>query len=362
MTEKGLIPISLMVQPTQRCDRWCPFCSECSTPCGIDLDYAEVEELFRYLYLDNDFLDRYVVSNTCITGGGEPLLHPDLMTFIRVSALTSWSEVSLMTSGPQGDDEIRLMKEIASFSRKLSDGIWTGSDGSEVENVCARNLVPCQSLFDDPNSFARLENAVECSIPRMDLLHRQYRVQDDSTDAYFVELGDRRKVCRKLQSLGFVPEFWKVNLYDNREVSNFLRDDYIDEVFVDILTHWSTITWANKHDNYIVQPDSDYLLPLGRAMRLVKPTPSETVGRCSMTDDKGIQLRISAQGGLSLCHCANKDAYEGTVAGLKQALADADRVKREIHELLIADHSVAQYLTCEVCPLHGRDHIKLALP
>jgi MoaA/NifB/PqqE/SkfB family radical SAM enzyme len=92
-------PIHVQLSPTNKCNLNCAFCS-CA---GRD----KSAELLAYQIAE--FYNRYkdTIKSTTITGGGEPLLHPDIKTIIEICH--AYGDVGMVSNGyllPKAPDNL----------------------------------------------------------------------------------------------------------------------------------------------------------------------------------------------------------------------------------------------------------------
>jgi MoaA/NifB/PqqE/SkfB family radical SAM enzyme len=86
-----LRPIHIQLNPTNRCNRTCQFCSCSARDKHLELPLAEVRDMFAVF--------RELGSKAVtITGGGEPLLHPHINEIIE-SAKENGIDVGLVSNG-----------------------------------------------------------------------------------------------------------------------------------------------------------------------------------------------------------------------------------------------------------------------
>lgn len=105
---------------TDKCDRGCSHCACNSRPDGANfLAFGQVEDLLKQI---KRFDFRYV--KLCISGGGEPLLHPDLVKIADMAfgALGKKLDLLIVTSGclSEAEAEKEIIRELAKkYSRRL---------------------------------------------------------------------------------------------------------------------------------------------------------------------------------------------------------------------------------------------------
>jgi len=92
--KRGFIPpVHLQINPTNICNLTCPFCSCANRNRQEQID---IERLMKFIYTCAQMGAKAIT----ITGGGEPLLYPDINKLIRGSVLLG-IKVGLVTNGTQ---------------------------------------------------------------------------------------------------------------------------------------------------------------------------------------------------------------------------------------------------------------------
>jgi len=86
-----IIPIHIQLNPTNRCNLNCNFCSCKNRDEKLELDFGEVKELAKAL-------NRLGTQAVTVTGGGEPLMYPDINGLISYFSSNAM-RVGLVTNG-----------------------------------------------------------------------------------------------------------------------------------------------------------------------------------------------------------------------------------------------------------------------
>jgi len=76
MNEKKIPPIHVQLNPTNRCNLNCPFCSCSARDKRMELSREDIKEIMSKAR-------RIGCESVTITGGGEPLMHPNIFDIIR---------------------------------------------------------------------------------------------------------------------------------------------------------------------------------------------------------------------------------------------------------------------------------------
>ncbi len=99
--------IFIGIETTTRCNRHCRHCSFDSTEEGVDFTSRKTEKLISHIEKNN------LRSNICLSGGGEPLMNPqlpDIAKIISDSPLTE--ELHLVTSGLRNNTEEKRLEKV----------------------------------------------------------------------------------------------------------------------------------------------------------------------------------------------------------------------------------------------------------
>jgi organic radical activating enzyme len=89
--EKKIPPIHVQLNPTNRCNMNCPFCSCSARDKRLELSYDEIIDIMIKTR-------RAGCKSVTITGGGEPLMHPRIFDIIR-EIKDMGMEIGLVTNG-----------------------------------------------------------------------------------------------------------------------------------------------------------------------------------------------------------------------------------------------------------------------
>jgi len=119
--KKFIPPYHIQLNPTNRCNLNCPWCSCSARDKQLELTYEEIMEVM-------ELAAGYGCRSVTITGGGEPLLHPNIKALLRdIRALGI--EIGLVTNGHR-------LRELSEFD--LSHITWCRislGDGRIIEKL-----------------------------------------------------------------------------------------------------------------------------------------------------------------------------------------------------------------------------------
>jgi len=106
IVEKRIIPIHIQIQPTNRCNANCPWCSVSKIDRTIEMPVEEMKNMLNYFAAMG-------TKSATITGGGEPTIHPHISEIIR-HANKVGIECGLVTNGLLwGKEPNDLVKELS---------------------------------------------------------------------------------------------------------------------------------------------------------------------------------------------------------------------------------------------------------
>jgi len=146
---KKLIPVHLQLSITNKCNKNCSFCSFKQRNKSLELDYVELKKII------NTFL-RLGTQAVTITGGGEPLCHPDinkLLLYCQHKKL----KVGLVTNGTMLNNlEYEAAKAITWCRISLGDD----QDNTQIENIetVLSSVIPKLPFIVWSYSYVVLEN------------------------------------------------------------------------------------------------------------------------------------------------------------------------------------------------------------
>jgi organic radical activating enzyme len=111
--------ITVSVSCTSRCDTGCRHCCDNSCPSGIDLSLEKLDLLKKSI---EDYNGQVYL---CLSGGGEPLMWPNLIEAIKIFGNNEKIDVALVTSGclSEKDKRFETLKEIFEIDNFISTSL-----------------------------------------------------------------------------------------------------------------------------------------------------------------------------------------------------------------------------------------------
>lgn len=339
--------IELMIMPTSRCPYGCWYCLCNSTSCGQDLDLGKFWELKEILYSEQVY-ENYAVGEVLFTGGGEPLLYPDLPRIVAGAALLGPREIVIKTAGFESE----VAKENFLETRKRLQEAASGFVRIDSETT----------LDIDPVHYF-LEVSVDESMASR---QRCSNVLGTGVDVSLVYHQDRRKGGKQrleeyvdfrnwLESMGFSPELlgpdrseaWMIDF-----VQPFILNGEEQEEIADIMEEFFVKILRNESGQKVILYPFSFIQARGRAempmRRWYKKFPSYSGPLCDMVLEKDtVHLSMDWQGKIGLCHCGKRD-HDHT--DLVHLLENHDHLREEVACSLISTTKQIEWI-CDPCPL-----------
>jgi len=122
-----IVPIHLQFNPTNRCNSNCKWCSCRDEDRSLELDISEIADIVSYFA-------RLGTEAVTITGGGEPTMHPEFETIIKLFEQQSIA-MGLVTNG------IILSKTAADLAYLDAALTWARISVTDTENEYSYNRI-----------------------------------------------------------------------------------------------------------------------------------------------------------------------------------------------------------------------------
>lgn len=124
-----------LIEITKRCNLCCEMCYASSGE-GSDLSLSQIEDMMNF-YMESESGSAEILQ----ISGGEPTLHPDIITIIKMAKDKGFKYVMLNTNGIRIAEDENFVKELASFRGGFEIYLqFDGLDDNVYEKLRGRKL------------------------------------------------------------------------------------------------------------------------------------------------------------------------------------------------------------------------------